>query len=71
VTPLPSWTDGCTRRTSARPEHGDERVGAAVEDARRSLPADFQGRRIVERIDGVIAERCERLRKALSEPLGS
>jgi serine/threonine-protein kinase HipA len=45
-----------------------ERVVAASEDARRSLPADFQSRSVLDRIAEVIDERSARLRKALSEP---
>ncbi len=45
-----------------------ERVEAAMEDARRSLPAGFQDRPIIDRIVGVIDARTRRLRKALAEP---
>lgn len=44
-----------------------ERVLTALEDARRSLPADFQDRPILDRIAAVVDERSTRLRKALSE----
>lgn len=46
-----------------------ERVVPAVEDARRSLPAGFQAAETLDRIEGVISERAERLRKAVREPL--
>jgi len=46
-----------------------ERVLAASEDARHALPARFQDRPVLDRIAEVIAERTERLRKALSEPV--
>jgi hypothetical protein len=46
-----------------------ERVLPATRDARLSLPAEFQDRQNLDRIEGVIAERTERLRKAVSEPL--
>lgn len=45
-----------------------ERVRAASEDTRYSLPADFQGRPVLDRIAEVIGERSERLAKALAEP---
>jgi serine/threonine-protein kinase HipA len=48
-----------------------ERLGPAAEDARRALPADFQGRPVLARIAEVIAERSQRLGKAVREPLGS
>jgi serine/threonine-protein kinase HipA len=48
-----------------------ERVFTASEDARRSLPADFQARPVLDRIAEVIVERSERLGKALSEPVES
>ncbi len=46
-----------------------ERVLPAVEDARRSLPAEFQRAEVLDRIEAVIAERAGRLGKALGEPL--
>ncbi len=46
-----------------------ERVLAASEDARHSLPIDFQDRPVLDRIAEVVAEHSARLRKALSEPL--
>ena len=45
-----------------------ERVLAAADDARRSLPVAFQDRLVIDRIAKVIAERTARLRKATSEP---
>jgi len=44
-----------------------ERVLAASEDARHSLPAAFQDRPVLDRIAEVIAERSARLQKAVSE----
>lgn len=44
-----------------------ERVIAASEDARRSLPTDFQDRPVLDQITKVIAERSARLQKAVSE----
>ena len=46
-----------------------ERVLPTVEDAHRSLPTKFQGGETLNVIEGVITERAERLRKALSEPI--
>jgi serine/threonine-protein kinase HipA len=46
-----------------------ERVGPAVEEARRSLPVEFQGRSVLDQIAEVIAERSERLSKAVREPI--
>lgn len=46
-----------------------ERVLPAVEDARNSLPPTFQGGETLDLIEGVIAERAERLRKAVTEPI--
>jgi serine/threonine-protein kinase HipA len=46
-----------------------ERTGAAAEDAHRSLPAQFQDRSVLARIAEVIAERSQRLGKALEERL--
>jgi serine/threonine-protein kinase HipA len=46
-----------------------DRVLAATEDARLSLPAEFQGRENLDLIEAVIAERAERLRKAVSESI--
>lgn len=45
-----------------------ERALATSEDARRSLPINFQDRPVLEKIVEVIAERSARLQKALSEP---
>ncbi len=42
-------------------------VRSAQEEARLRLPADFQDRPIIERIDSVIEERAERLLKARAE----
>lgn len=44
-----------------------ERVRIASDDARGSLPTAFQGGLTLDAIASVIAERSERLRKALSE----
>ncbi len=44
-----------------------DRVSAATEATRQSLPAEFQDRENLDLIEGVIAERAERLRKAVSE----
>lgn len=52
------------RRAQAMAEH----VPAVLEDARRALPAGFQGRPVLDRIGEVVAERAARLQKALSEP---
>ena len=46
-----------------------ERVVPVVEDARRSLPAEFQGHSVLDQIGGVIMERSQRLHKATSEPV--
>jgi serine/threonine-protein kinase HipA len=46
-----------------------DRVLAATAAARLSLPAEFQGRENLDLIEGVVAERAERLRKAVSEPI--
>jgi serine/threonine-protein kinase HipA len=46
-----------------------ERVLPAAQDARRSLPPGFQGAETLDRVEGVIAERAERLWKAVKEPL--
>lgn len=42
-------------------------VRSAQEDARRRLPAEFQDRPVIDRIDAVIEERGERLLKARGE----
>lgn len=44
-----------------------ERILAASDEARASLPADFQERPVLDRIAEIRAERSSRLRKALSE----
>ena len=46
-----------------------ERVLPAIEDARRSLPVEFQGGETLDPIEAAIAERAKRLRKAVAEPL--
>jgi serine/threonine-protein kinase HipA len=46
-----------------------ERVLPGVQDARRSLPTGFQGAEALDRVEGVISKRAERLQKAVSEPL--
>ena len=46
-----------------------ERVLPAVRVARNSLPTGFQGGETLDRIEGVIAERAERLRKSVTEPI--
>jgi len=46
-----------------------EQVRPAVQDARRSLPSEFQGGENLDLIETVIAERARRLRKAVSEPI--
>ncbi len=48
-----------------------ERIGPAAEEARRSLPENFQDRPILDRIAEVIDERSGRLWKAVSEPIES
>jgi serine/threonine-protein kinase HipA len=45
-----------------------ERVLAASEGARRSLPAAFQDRPVLDRIAEIITKRSARLQKVLSEP---
>ncbi|HET8862258.1 MAG TPA: type II toxin-antitoxin system HipA family toxin [Solirubrobacterales bacterium] len=45
-----------------------ERVEAAADGARRSLPERFQDRPILDQIDAVLVARSERLRQAISEP---
>lgn len=44
------------------------RVEAAVEDARRSLPERFQDRTILDEVTTILAQRSERLGRAISEP---
>jgi serine/threonine-protein kinase HipA len=44
-----------------------ERVRSSQEEARHRLPAEFQDRAIIERIDALIAKRTERLMKARTE----
>jgi serine/threonine-protein kinase HipA len=44
------------------------RVEAAVEDARRSLPERFQDRAVLDQVTAVLAERSDRLGRAISEP---
>jgi serine/threonine-protein kinase HipA len=44
-----------------------ERAEAATEDARRSLPAEFQDRPILDKVIEVIGERCEALAKRAGE----
>lgn len=46
-----------------------ERVLGSVEDARASLPADFQDQPLLDRIAEVTTERSERLQKMLAEPV--
>ncbi len=46
-----------------------ERVLPAVQAARRSLPTEFQDGQTLDLVEGVIAERAERLRKAVTEPI--
>lgn len=48
-----------------------ERVLALSDDARRSLPADFQDRPVLDTIAEVVGERAARLQKALSESLNA
>lgn len=45
-----------------------ERVGALAGEARRSLPESFQDRPILDEIAAIVADRGERLRRAISEP---
>ena len=45
-----------------------ERVLSSSDDARHSLPVDFQDRPLLDRITEVIVERSSRLQNALSEP---
>lgn len=45
-----------------------ERVEAVADGARRSLPASFQDRAILDEIAAILAERSKRLRRAISEP---
>jgi serine/threonine-protein kinase HipA len=44
-------------------------VRSALDEGRRRLPAEFQDRPIIDRIDAVIEERAERLLKARAEEL--
>ncbi len=44
-----------------------ERVGAVADEARRSLPGRFQDRAILDQIAAIMAERSERLSRAISE----
>jgi serine/threonine-protein kinase HipA len=44
-----------------------ERTEAAVEEARRSLPAEFQDRPILDKMIEVLGERCEALTKRATE----
>lgn len=46
-----------------------EQVIPAIGDARNSLPVGFQGGETLDLIEVVIAERAERLRKAVKEPI--
>lgn len=44
-----------------------ERTGAAIEEARRSLPTEFQDRPILDKMIEVLGERCEALTKRATE----
>lgn len=44
-----------------------ERTEVAVEEARRSLPTEFQDRPLLDKVIEVIAERCEGLARRAAE----
>jgi serine/threonine-protein kinase HipA len=47
-----------------------ERIETAIEDARRSLPVEFQNRPMLDEVVEVIGERCEALAKRAGEVSG-